>query len=40
MGADHDALFLELRPGENELVFALRDRSGGWGLVARVEPPA
>ena len=34
VGADHDTIFLDLQPGENELVFALRDRSGGWGLLA------
>jgi hypothetical protein len=33
----HDALFLDLRKGFNELVFAVADAFGGWGLMAKFE---
>jgi hypothetical protein len=31
-----DALYLDLRPGDNDLVFAVSDQMGGWGLQARM----
>jgi len=31
-----DTLFLDLRAGDNELVFAVRESFGGWGLQARL----
>lgn len=34
---DNDALYLPLRKGENELVFAVSEAFGGWGLIARFE---
>ncbi len=34
---DNDAVYLPLREGENELVFAVSEAFGGWGLVARFE---
>jgi hypothetical protein len=33
----HDALFLDLKKGENELVFIVTERFGGWGLMAKFE---
>ena len=32
----HDRLYLPLRAGDNELVFAVAEDFGGWGLQARV----
>jgi hypothetical protein len=37
MTVDNDALFLSLRRGQNELVIAVSEAFGGWGLVARLE---
>jgi hypothetical protein len=37
MTVDNDALTLPLREGENELVFAVTEVFGGWGLVARFD---
>ena len=37
MTVDNDALFLPLEHGENELVFAVSEAFGGWGLTARFE---
>ena len=34
-----DAVYLPLRPGENELLFAVAESFGGWGLEARLEQP-
>ncbi|MDW3651997.1 MAG: hypothetical protein R8P61_33290 [Bacteroidia bacterium] len=31
-----DSIFVELEPGENEIVFALSDNMGGWALNARL----
>ena len=35
----NDALYLELEEGTNELVFALTEIFGGWGLWAQFEDP-
>lgn len=35
-----DAVPLRLRPGENELLFAVSESFGGWGIMARVDPPS
>ncbi len=35
-----DALFLDLEPGRNELVLAVTETFGGWGVAARVDPAA
>jgi hypothetical protein len=35
-----DALYLDLAPGSNELIVAVVETFGGWGLAARVEPAA
>jgi hypothetical protein len=32
-----DAVFLPLRRGENELVMAVAEEFGGWGIIARLE---
>lgn len=34
---DNDAVYLALQQGENELVVAVTEAFGGWGLVARFE---
>ena len=36
MTVDNDAIYLNLRDGENELVFAVSEAFGGWGLIARL----
>jgi hypothetical protein len=33
-----DALYIDLAPGRNELVFAVTENFGGWGFMARLEP--
>ncbi|MDX1636941.1 MAG: hypothetical protein R3281_03155 [Balneolaceae bacterium] len=33
----HDAVFLDLKKGENELVFTVTETFGGWGLMAKFE---
>jgi hypothetical protein len=38
MTVDHAALYLPLRKGSNELIFAVSEAFGGWGLMARLEP--
>lgn len=37
IGLDQATLYLPLRPGENELVLAVTDVFGGWGLMGQVE---
>jgi len=34
-----DAVYLPLRPGDNELLFAVAESFGGWGLEARLDDP-
>ncbi len=34
-----DAAYLELGPGDNELILAVSENSGGWGLIARLTEP-
>jgi hypothetical protein len=34
---DNDAVYLPLRRGANELVIAVTEAFGGWGLIARLE---
>ncbi len=36
MTLNNDAIYLNLREGENELVFAVSEAFGGWGLIARL----
>ena len=36
MTVDNDALYLPLKAGDNELVVAVTESFGGWGLVARL----
>ena len=50
MTVDHTAVYLALEEGDNELLFAVSEAFGGWGLIARLkdrdgielrtEPPA
>ena len=35
-----DTVFLPLQPGDNELVVAVGENFGGWGIQARVENPS
>ena len=35
-----DAVYLPLRPGDNELLFAVAESFGGWGLEARLDQPS
>jgi hypothetical protein len=37
IGLDQATVFLPLRAGENELVLAVTDVFGGWGLMGRLE---
>ncbi len=37
LGLDQATVYLPLRPGENELVLAVTDVFGGWGLMGRVD---
>ena len=36
MGVDNDVIYLPLRAGANELVFAVSESFGGWGVTARL----
>jgi hypothetical protein len=38
IGLDQATVYLPLRPGENELVLAVTDVFGGWGLMGRIDP--
>jgi len=33
-----DAVYVDLRPGDNEIVLAVSEKFGGWGFAARLEP--
>lgn len=33
----HDAVYLDLKEGENKLVFAVTEIFGGWGMMAKFE---
>jgi hypothetical protein len=37
MTLDNDSLNLSLEQGDNELLFAITEAFGGWGLIARLE---
>jgi hypothetical protein len=37
VGPENDAVYLDLREGDNELVLAVADRMGGWGFIARLD---
>ena len=37
---DDDAVFLDLNAGRNELIFAVAETFGGWGLAAKLDPTA
>lgn len=32
-----DSIYLNLKKGENEVVFAVTEKMGGWGLMARID---
>ncbi len=36
----HDAVYVDLRPGANEIVLAVSDQFGGWGFAVAMEPVA
>jgi hypothetical protein len=33
-----EAIYVDLRPGPNEIVLAVSEKFGGWGVAARLEP--
>lgn len=33
-----DAIYVDLRPGSNEIVLSVSEKFGGWGFAARLEP--
>ena len=33
-----DAIYVDLRPGPNEIVLAVSEKFGGWGFAARLQP--
>jgi len=37
---ENDAIYLPLESGENDLVLAVSELGGGWGLIARLEDVA
>ena len=37
---DDDAVFLDLNAGRNDLIFAVAETFGGWGLAAKLDPSA
>lgn len=39
MDVENDAVYLDLKEGRNELVLAVADYFGGWGLIARLDDP-
>jgi hypothetical protein len=34
----HDSIYVDLRPGANEIVLAVSEKFGGWGFAASLEP--
>lgn len=38
LGTKNDAIYLPLRPGKNELIFAVSEIFGGWGFMANWDP--
>ena len=38
LGSKNDAVYLPLKPGENELIFAVSEIFGGWGFMANWGP--
>ncbi|MFZ5788115.1 MAG: hypothetical protein ACOY3Y_16885, partial [Acidobacteriota bacterium] len=34
----HDSVILDLRAGDNEILFAVTENFGGWGFMARLRP--
>ncbi len=40
LGIDGNALFLDLREGENEILVVVTERANGWGLMARFDEPS
>ncbi|HET6277459.1 MAG TPA: hypothetical protein VFG08_01600 [Candidatus Polarisedimenticolia bacterium] len=34
---DHEAVYLPLDEGDNELLLAVSEASGGWGMISRLE---
>ena len=40
MDVENDAVYLPLRKGRNEVVVAVAEYFGGWGLIARFDDPS
>ena len=37
VGVENDAVYLPLKKGDNELIFAVSEIFGGWGFIAKLE---
>ena len=37
VGVDNDALYLNLKKGDNELILAVTETFGGWGFICRLD---
>ena len=40
VGVDNDAVYLNLKKGENELVLAVTEIFGGWGFICKLDDMA
>lgn len=40
MDVEHDAIYLPLKKGRNDLVLAVKEYFGGWGFICRLESTA
>jgi hypothetical protein len=36
VGVDNDAVYLDLKKGENELLLAVTETFGGWGFICKL----
>jgi len=37
VGVENDAIYLDLKKGDNELLFAVTEKFGGWGYICKLE---
>src|SRR6185295_2731806 len=40
MDVEHDAVYLPLKKGNNELMLAVKEYFGGWGFICRLQSTA
>jgi hypothetical protein len=38
LNPDNDAVYLQLKEGDNELMLAVTEFFGGWGFICRLDP--